>query len=574
MSTLSKSEVQRQINMLNAKANGPGLTDTEREDFDRLCMAHEAMCRAEAQPARSAPTDLPGITAEIRRLARKNRTPAENAKFSALCRQSKSMNASRRAGEARAAKRSAGTTTPTGTTELQRVNADIRRLRAKGDSQTLNEVAHVKNLQRRAETLATAAARASAADDDEVVAQARKVLRQGQAKRGMSMVDPARATPGELRDGALKVLERDGKHLAPFQQDHLDRLLRHSDENSNAATIARRLLITESPAYRSAFRKVMNPAQSPVLDQAESRAVNEFRAANEGTGSAGGFGVPVLIDPTIILTSGASSAELLSMAKTVTITTDQWKGVTASDPAWSWRGEGAVASDSTLTMAQPTIPVYGATGWVEFSVELGQDYPDFAGEMRSLLGQGYIDLVANASVVGSGSSQPTGIFTRMMNTTTSPSHVVVTTAGQLGAVDVRKAWAALPQRFRGNAAWVMAPSTESLVRGFASGSSEVDYHQTLTPDGVTISALAGRPLVTSDYAPTFAGVTSGTTAAAVVGDFSAGFIVANRAGLNVELVQNVPDPTTGRPSGQRGWYATARVGFDAIPAAFRVLANS
>jgi len=408
MSTLSKSEVQRQINMLNAKANGPGLTDTEREDFDRLCMAHEAMCRAEAQPARSAPTDLPGITAEIRRLARKNRTPAENAKFSALCRQSKSMNASRRAGEARAAKRSAGTTTPTGTTELQRVNADIRRLRAKGDSQTLNEVAHVKNLQRRAETLATAAARASAADDDEVVAQARKVLRQGQAKRGMSMVDPARATPGELRDGALKVLERDGKHLAPFQQDHLDRLLRHSDENSNAATIARRLLITESPAYRSAFRKVMNPAQSPVLDQAESRAVNEFRAANEGTGSAGGFGVPVLIDPTIILTSGASSAELLSMAKTVTITTDQWKGVTASDPAWSWRGEGAVASDSTLTMAQPTIPVYGATGWVEFSVELGQDYPDFAGEMRSLLGQGYIDLVANASVVGSGSSQPTG----------------------------------------------------------------------------------------------------------------------------------------------------------------------
>src|ERR1039457_4022077 len=102
--------------------------------------------------------------------------------------------------------------------------------------------------------------------------------------------------------------------------------------------------------------------------------------------------------------------------------------------------------------------------------------------MLTLLGAGYSDMVANATITGSGSSQPYGVFVRMVNTTTSPSHIVATTAGQLGAVDVRKAWQALPSRWRSGSTWLANGSVETLVKQFAgtSGGSLVDYQATLT----------------------------------------------------------------------------------------------
>jgi predicted phage gp36 major capsid-like protein len=45
--------------------------------------------------------------------------------------------------------------------------------------------------------------------------------------------------------------------------------------------------------------------------------------------------------------------------------------------------------------------------------------------------------------------------------------------------------------------------------------------------------------------------------------------------MSVELVPHIFDPTTARPTGSRGWYATSRHGFDVVNAAgFRILANS
>ena len=113
--------------------------------------------------------------------------------------------------------------------------------------------------------------------------------------------DSGHATGSELRDNALQILEERGKSLAPFQKDHLDKLLRTANENMDGAKIARRLIVTESDAYRSAFQKAVTQSQ-PAFSPEEARAINEFRAASEGTGSAGGFGIPVLIDPSIILT--------------------------------------------------------------------------------------------------------------------------------------------------------------------------------------------------------------------------------------------------------------------------------
>jgi HK97 family phage major capsid protein len=233
---------------------------------------------------------------------------------------------------------------------------------------------------------------------------------------------------GELQDRALRVLEVEGRRLAPSQLDHVDHLLRHRSQNCDGSVIARRLLITETAAYRSAFQKGVTQS-SPAFTNEEAHALDEFRAASEGTATAGGFGIPVLIDPTIILTSGAIDAPLLQLATVKTITTDAWKGVSSAGVSWSYDAEASAVSDDSPTLAQPSIPVYSARGFIPYSIEVGQDYPGFADEMAMLLNQGFIDLLASQTMVGSGSSQPRGLFTAMSATTSNPSHVVVTTTG-------------------------------------------------------------------------------------------------------------------------------------------------
>ena len=383
-------------------------------------------------------------------------------------------------------------------------------------------------------------------------------------------VDVRNATRGELRDKALEVVETHGSKLAPRQLDHIEKLLRTHSDDVDGASIARRLLTSETDAYRSGFQKAVTQ-DKPAYSPEEAHALNEFRAANEGTGSAGGVGIPVLIDPTIILTSGAVNAPIVDISRVVTITTNAWKGVSSAGMSWSYDAEASAVSDDAATLAQPSVPVYATRGFIPYSIEVGQDYPGFADEMALLLAQGYIDQLASQTVVGSGSSSPTGIFTAMKNATTAPAHVAVTTSGALGAVDIRNAWAKLPQRFRANATWVMSPSVMAQVRAFGNGYALSDFTVNMLADGT--DQLTGRPVITSDYAPGFTGTTAAVNYA-VVGDFS-NFLVAQRAGMTVELVNHLFDPTTARPTGQRGWFAFARHGFDAVNSnGFRLIANS
>jgi HK97 family phage major capsid protein len=377
------------------------------------------------------------------------------------------------------------------------------------------------------------------------------------------------ASRSELRDRAMKVLETRGKRLAPFQQDHVASLLDTRSIDVDGSHIAKLMLATESDAYRSAFQKGVTG--DSFFTAEEQAAVLEFRAASEGTPSAGGFGIPVLIDPTIILTSGAVDAPILQLATVKTITTDAWKGVSSAGVTWSYDAEASAVSDDTPTLAQPVINVFAARGFIPYSIEVGQDYPGFADEMAMLLSQGFVDLVASQSMVGSGSSSPRGLFTAVAATTTNPAHVTVATAGTIGAVDVRSAWAALPERYRGRATWLMSPTVDAKIRALGNNLNIADFTVDLTKDGTPV--LTGRPVVVSDYATAFSG-TTGAANYAVIGDVSQFFIV-QRAGMTVELVDHLFDQATGRPSGSRGWFAYARHGMDVANAnAFRLLSNS
>jgi HK97 family phage major capsid protein len=370
------------------------------------------------------------------------------------------------------------------------------------------------------------------------------------------------ASRSEIRDAALRISDKAG--LSAGQERHLERLLNTRNEVTDGGEIAKRLVLTESDAYRSAFMKGVTQA-SPAYTAEEAAALNEYRAASS-TDANGGFGVPVLIDPSIILTSGAADAPILSLARVVTITTDNWKGVSSAGVSWSYDAELTEVSDDAPTLAQPSIDVYSARGFIPYSIEIGQDYPGFAEEMRRLLDQGYVDLVAKQSMTG---TTPVGIFTAI--DATSASEVSVTTDGALGAVDILKVWSALPERYRSRATWVMHTSVENEIRKFAADSDGAYYTVNLAAGGV--GTLMGRPIVVSDYAPAFTG-TTGAANILVVGDFS-NFVIAQRAGMTVELVPHLFGVTNGRPLGARGWFAYARHGFDSVnDAAFRLLQNT
>jgi HK97 family phage major capsid protein len=145
-----------------------------------------------------------------------------------------------------------------------------------------------------------------------------------------------------------------------------------------------------------------------------------------------------------------------------------------------------------------------------------------------------------------------------------------TTAGALSAADVANVYGAQLERFRANSTWIMNVATEDNIRLFSTGGPGGTFSVDLQQPG--IPKLFGKTVLRSDYAPKQpTGTTAGTFA--VVGDFSQ-FVFVQRAGMTIEPVSHLFDTTTGRPTGQRGWLAVARNGFDVTStAAFRGLAN-
>ncbi len=369
-----------------------------------------------------------------------------------------------------------------------------------------------------------------------------------------------RLNQSEARSAALKIVE-EARWLDPARAASVQRAIDKRTADYDGDLTARRLLLTETPAYRSAFLKGIT-GRSDEMTDTERRSLSEVRAMSLTT-TAGGFGVPVLIDPTVLVTDGTGLTGILPYCDVETINTNAWKGVSAGHTTWSFDAEAAEVSDDASTFAQPSVTAHMARGFIPFSIEIEQDYPGFASQMATLLSEGYVDLLAEKLAVGTGTAEPWGIF---ITTTTT---VDVTTDNTFGAADIDKVWAALGETFRSRATWFMNVDVENDIRGFGSGTATSRFTVDQTREG--ISLLNGRPVVLSDWAPTW----TGTDAASilVLGDFSK-FKVVQRAGMTIEYVPHLTSTGSNRPNGTRGWFAHARVGSDkSVQNAFRKLKN-
>lgn len=461
--------------------------------------------------------------------------------------------------------------------ELDAKSAEIRSL---AEKETLSEeeetrlttlTGEFKPLEER-----TVAAETRAREIERITTQPRHIDRGTDVPGQINRTDPFaedvdRMTRVQKRDAAKRVLESRSSRLHPRSADHVEQLL---EKGRVGDEIAERMLLTENPAYRAAFAKKVTRGHMAMLTAEENDAMARFqewesRAMSEGTTTAGGYGVPVLIDPSVIITSGAANAPILAVADVINVNTNVWKGVTSAGVSWSYDAEASAVSDDSPTLGQPSITVYMARGFVPFSIELEMDYPSFESELMKVLTQGYIDKLAAGTANGDGSSKPRGVIAAMA-AQTSPAQVKLTTQGTLGAVDIRAAWAALPERFRGNARWLMSVSVENQIRALGNNNALADYTVNLAADGTSV--LCGRPVILTDYAPAFSSVTTSYNYL-VVGDFQ-NFKIIQRAGMSVEPIQHLFDVTTARPTGSRGLFAYSRHGHDVASVnAFRVLSN-
>ena len=360
------------------------------------------------------------------------------------------------------------------------------------------------------------------------------------------------ASKGQIRDAILRSLDERGTDDTAIRQH----LIRHGSDTR----WARNLLARSTDIYNDAFFEYM--ARGTGLLSNEQRA-----ALVSGTDASGGFLLPTHLDPSVILTNDGTSNIVRQIARVVTLTEgDTWNGITSAGVTASFDAELTEVSDDSPTFAKPSIPVHRGQAFVQASVEAVQDIAGLAGEVLMMFADAKDRVEGAAHCVGTGSDQPTGIFTALDANTNV--EVVSTTAATIGLVDLQGLKRAVPQRFRGRSSWLMNPVYADAIKALGTALS-ASYSTDLTEMNAT--RLLGAPVYESDDAPD----TQTTTVRdneIVVGDFSNYVIVDKPGSVSVKYIDSMFNASNLLPDGRVGWHAFWRTGADSVnDVAFRML---
>ena len=333
---------------------------------------------------------------------------------------------------------------------------------------------------------------------------------------------------------------------------------------------ARWATVTGDPAYLRAFVALLgDPQRGHMLwsteEQEAYRAVEYLHAdmrAMSLTDSAGGFLVPLTLDPTVLLTSGGSINPLRRISRVVQTVTDTWKGVTSAGVTAEWLAEANEAADASPTVGGPEIPVHKGSAWVPYSYEIGMDGYGFAHELQRLLLDAADQLMATAYTVGDGIGKPKGIVTALAGTASEINSVG---SEALVAADAFALQNALPPRFSAKAQWTGHLATINALRQMETTSGALKFPE------LAGGQLLGRPMnENSNMDGTINPAATANNYALIYGDFQ-NFVIVDRIGTTTELIPNLMG-ANGRPTGQRGLFMWFRTGSDVtVHNAFRML---
>jgi HK97 family phage major capsid protein len=365
-----------------------------------------------------------------------------------------------------------------------------------------------------------------------------------------------RSIQGEIRDDALRCVDRYRSQdvLSAAAADRLDNVVRHDDP---MGLEGRYLSAVGHPDYESAFGKLLqNPEHAHItMTPRELESVRRVqkvmseRAVIEGSSGTGKFGVPVAVDPTILLSSNGAINPIRQLARNFSITTNRWTGVSGSVTA-TFAAEMAEVGDGTPTLAQPAVDVQKAHVWVPFSIEVGQDYRGLEQELGRIIADAKDVVEAQVFLDGlAASNQPIGLLatTGALSTT---QRVLTNSTANVTIVDAYNLKQALPPRHLPNGTFVLSPTALDMFRRFVGGGN------TTEPAIVESNNLLNRP--TQQWSNMVNTTTSGSKVA-VFADFPNAYAIVDRIGLSIELVNTVFGASQ-RPVGARGVYAYWRTG--------------
>lgn len=359
-----------------------------------------------------------------------------------------------------------------------------------------------------------------------------------------SVQDATRMSSAQISDLVARQSEERG--IDPTRAIQL--LKRHRSDMGWVRNLAAR----STDVYESAFVKCVTGREAFLT--AEERA-----AVAVGTNTQGGFLVPTHLDPTIILTNDGSSNAIRAISRVVTLTNENtWAGVSSAGSDFSWDAELAEVSDDSPTYLGPSIPVHMGRGFIQASMEAFDDIANLASDVLMLFADGRDRLEGAAHATGTGSGQPTGIFTALDANTNV--EVTSTTAATIGLVDLQGLKRAVGIRWRNKGTWVMAPVYADAIKTLGTALS-ASYSTDITQSNTDL--LLGRPLVETDDAPT----TQTTTVRdneVVFGDFSNYVIVDKPGSTSVEFIPHLFNTANNLPDGRRGWFMRFRSGADSV----------
>lgn len=264
---------------------------------------------------------------------------------------------------------------------------------------------------------------------------------------------------------------------------------------------------------------------------------------SEGTDADGGYLVPEDFERDIV-TALEEENVIRSLAKVITTQHERKIPIATGHSTAQWTAENAAYTESNPTFGQKQIDAFKLTDLARVSVELLQDSAfDIENYLMKEFARAFGIAEEEAFCVGTGTNQPTGIFTAnggMVGVTATANNAV--TADELISLVY-----ALKSPYRRNAKFLMNDATISAIRKLKDQNGAYLWQPSVQagqPD-----RLLGYEIYTSPYVPVMA---AGALTVAF-GDFK-NYWIGDRAGRTVQRLNELY-----ATNGQIGYVATERV---------------
>lgn len=275
-----------------------------------------------------------------------------------------------------------------------------------------------------------------------------------------------------------------------------------------------------------------------------------------GVDANGGYLVPTEFETFIVDTLKEENV-MRRLCKVISTSNERQIPVASTHSTAAWKAENAAYAESTPTFTQKTIDAHKLTDLIKVSVELlGDSAFDLEQYIASEVAHAFGAAEEEAFCVGTGSGQPTGLFTA--NGGTAGVTAAATTA--ITVDDVISLVYTLKAPYRKNAKFLMNDATVAAIRKLKDSYGNYLWQPSVQagqPD-----TFLGYELYTSPYAPTLA---AGALTVAF-GDFQH-YWIADRTGRTVQRLNELYSA-----NGQVGFIATERVdGKIILPEAVQLL---